>query len=457
MTPLLRRLAVLGVVAVGAVLACTEDLTAPGRCDRYCPPEKLVVHDTILDTAITRDSAYGRPIGYVNIPAAPVMLVESLPGPGGRISRAIFRFNPAAALRKRITTSDTATGPLLQPDSVFVAMRIVRREAQASNLTIHLYRLPLTIDSTTTFSDPAVSDSFATALLRSVNIDTLLAQPKRRDSLIARDSVHFDSTTGDRLVVDSVAGQRQYVLILKLDSLAVPFDTTDSGRVALGVRVTADSFASIALSASEQINGQAPSLLWFNRFDSLGTIVDFRQPPRSTAGAGGFDGFVFSPGPAPLDSNLVVGGVPAARSLLRVRLPRAILDSTQIVRATLILVASDSIRGVPADSFELFVHPAAVDLGAKSAILFDPLLAPDTIVMHAGPADTVRVEITNILRRWQADTTLPRTLVLQQGIRVSGFPYEGATLAEARFYSSRAALRRPALQLTYMPRITFAP
>ena len=114
MTPLLRRLAVLGVVAAAAVLACTEDLTAPGRCDQYCPPEKIVVYDTILDSAITRDSAYGRPIGYVSVPEAPVMLVESLPG---RISRAIFRFNRAPFLRRaarlRRLRKDSYSAPFL--------------------------------------------------------------------------------------------------------------------------------------------------------------------------------------------------------------------------------------------------------------------------------------------------------------------------------------------------------
>ena len=455
MTLLVRWLAVLGVVAVVAVLACTEDLTAPGRCDDFCPPEKIVLHDTILDSAITRDSAYGRPIGYVDPPGAPVMLAESLPGV--RTSRAIFRFNPVALLRRVIAPPDTTTGPLLQPDSVFVALRIVRREAKATNLTIHVYRLPLTIDSTTTFSDPTVSDSFATALLRSVNIDTLLARPKIRDSVIANDTVHFDSTTGDRIVMDTVTGQVQYRLILKFDSLAVPFDTTDSGRVALGVRVTADSFASISLSASEQFNGQPPSILWFNRFDSLGTIVSFRQAPRSTGGPGAFDGFVTTPGPTALDSNLLVGGLPEARSLLRLNVPRSILDSTQIVRATLILIPSDSVRGVPSDSFELLAHAAAVDFGAKTSILADPTLSPDSTIMRVGLPDTVRIEVTNLLRRWQVDTMLPRTMVLQQGVHLSGFLQNGVTLAEARFYSSRAALQRPRLRITYIPRITFAP
>ena len=85
-------------------------------------------------------------------------------------------------------------------------------------------------------------------------------------------------------------------------------------------------------------------------------------------------------------------------------------------------------------------------------------------MMHVGRPDTVQIEVTNILRRWQVDTTLPRTMILEQqsvphspGFLFPGFLNEGSTLAEARFYSSRAALQRPRLRITYIPRITFAP
>jgi hypothetical protein len=448
-------IAVVAVIATGAALACTENLTAPGRCPQYCPPEAIAFRDTILDTSIVRDSAFGRPIGYVNPSSAPVMLAESLPGIRGRVSRAIFRFNPSS-LRRVIRNTDTTTGPLLQADSVFVRLQILRRDSRATNLTLHLYRMPLSIDSTTTFTTPAVSDSFALARIRGVNLDTLLARPTRKDSnLSAGATVHFDSATGDRLQVDSILGQPRLVLTLKFDSLAVPFDSTDSGKVALGVRVTADSFASATFGTSEV--GQGPTLFWFNRFDSLGTKVSVRGPARTTAGSDAFDGMVFSPAPTPLDSNLTVGGLPAARSLLRVQLPRSLLDSTQIVRATLILVPADTVRGVPSDSFELLVHAAAVDFGQKSPLVLDISLAPDSLPVRVGTSDTLRVDVTNILRRWQTDTTLPHTLVLQQGIHMLGLLYEGASLTELHLYSSRAAQRRPALRITYVPQIQFAP
>jgi hypothetical protein len=450
-TPHLRRVAVLGLVAAIAVWACTDDLTSPGRCDDFCPNEKITVRDTVLDTAITRDSAYGRPVGYINPHNAPVMIVESLPGV--RTSRAIFRFNPAQALTKLITSTDTA--PLLQPDSVFLIIRVLRHEPRATNLTLHIYRMPLAMDSTTTFTDPAISDSFAAAPLRSVNLDTLLAFPARYDSLLA-DTVHLDTISGDRVAADSVAGQLQFVFALKFDSLAVPFDTTDSARAAFGIRVTADSFASIAVGTSDL--GQGPRLVWINRYDSLGTIVHFKQQAQGgTAGANAYDGFVFTPPTTVLDSNLTVGGMPEARSILRLKLPRAIVDSTQIVRATLLLIPSDSVRGVPSDSFELLAHGTALDVGAKSPTLLDPSLPPDSAIVRVGLTDTVRIDVTNLLRRWQIDTLMPRTLILQQGVFISGLLYNGAEFAEGRFYSSRAALHRPRLHITYIPRITFSP
>ncbi len=100
-----------------------------------------------------------------------------------------------------------------------------------------------------------------------------------------------------------------------------------------------------------------------------------------------------------------------------------------------------------------------MDFGAKSSNLADPTLPPDSAIMRVGLPDTVQIEVTKILRRWQVDTTLPRTMILEQQSvpHLAGFFNEGATLAEARFYSSRAALQRPRLRITYIPRITFAP
>src|SRR3989449_10232623 len=102
--------------------------------------------------------------------------------------------------------------------------------------------------------------------------------------------------------------------------------------------------------------------------------------------------FVFTPPTAPLDSTLAVGGVPSARSLLRVAFPKFIRDSSQIIRGTLFLVPAVAARGAPADSFVMEVRTVLADFGRKSPI--DARL-DDSIVIHPGRTDTIiKIEVT---------------------------------------------------------------
>jgi len=425
----------LGVLGTWVALACTEDLTAPGKCPNFCPTTKIQQTDTIIAGMIGRDSSYGRPIGYVSPQGAGVLLADSLPTLD---SRPIIRFGPVAT-RALIASTDTTTGPLMGPDSVRVQLQIVRRDTSAHNLRLSFYRLPLTIDSTTGFA--ALSDSFNVTPVRRINVDRLLALPGQ-----------IDSATGDRVTIDSTfAPLQRFVLVFRFDSLQIPWVPTDSGKVALGIRVTADKPTSTALASLE--SGAGAGLTWYNRFDSAGTIIDKHQ-----SAAAAFDAFVFDQVPPALDSNLTVGGVPSARSLLRVDLPRAIRDSTQIVRATLILVPAVAAQGVPGDSFFVAVHQVAADFGAKSPVATSTTLHPDSATVFVGKLDTVTVEVTNFLRAWQTDTTIPHTLLLRQVIDIPNAVsrlQEGATFSEIRFYSSRALAYRPALHLTYLPRYPF--
>ena len=60
-----------------------------------------------------------------------------------------------------------------------------------------------------------------------------------------------------------------------------------------------------------------------------------------------------------------------------------------------------------------------------------------------GSADTIRVDITHIVRPWQSDSTLPQSLLL------AVLP-EAATLGEVRVLSSESNAA-PSLHLTYVP------
>ncbi len=396
------------------VAACVEEITAPGRCPDFCPSGQIVVVDTLLGANIARDSAFR---GYVTALQSAVMLAADLPGFVD--SRPIFRFAGFGAFYS-ISTKDTSRGPILGSDSARLALTILRRDTAAHNLTLRLFRLPITIDSTTTFA--GVTGPFTDSLVRTVNVDTLLAK-----------AGHKDSVTGDTVGVDTT--NHILTVSMKLDTAAARYIVNDSGNVAYGIRVSADSRASIALSRSV-------SLQWHLRVDSLSVTV----ARASSVNPQAFSNFVFNPPASPIDSTLAVGGVPSARSVLRVTLPRAIRDSSQLIRATLILVSAAPVGGAPADSFLLEARPVLADFGAKSPL--DARVA-DTAVIHPGvPRDTVTVEVTTMLQLWAADTTIATTILLRSRT-------EAQSLAEARFYPSRAGAVRPALRVTYVRRFPF--
>jgi len=406
-----RRLALVGAVVL--VAACVERLTAPGHCPDYCPSGQITVVDTLLTTSINRDSSYR---GYVLAYQAALMLAAHLPGATDTLdSRPIFRFNGFGG---RFVLSAADTGDIVGADSARLQLVITRRDTATHNLRLQLYRLPITIDTATTFGSAPFTDS-----LRTVYIDTLLALPGRKDPI-----------TGDSVVVDTV--NHRLVLSLKLGPAAARYDTTDSGTVAYGIRIAADTLASIALGKGVV----GPVLQWYLQVDSALTSVARTPGVRGAA----FASFVFAPPLAPLDSTLAVGGVPSARSLLRVAVPKVIRDSSQIIRATLFLVPAVPARGAPADSFVIEARTVLADFGAKSPI--DPRLG-DTTVIHPESKDTVRIEVTNLLQLWAADSTHPTVLVLRAQA-------EAQFLGEVRFYPSLAA-KRPALQVTFVRRFPF--
>ena len=406
-----RRLLLIGAALVAA--ACVEQIAAPGNCPDFCPSSKIDVVDTLLAANISRDSAYR---GYVTALQSAVMLAAQLPGFVD--SRPIFRI-AGLGPRYSISTTDTTKGDILGADSARLQLLVERRDTASHNLTLRLFRLPITIDSTTTFA--SVSGPFSDSLVRTVNLDTLLSR-----------AGHKDTVTGDSIVVDTVG--HTLTISLKLTPPAARYLATDSGTVAYGLRVSADSRASIALS-------RGVVLQWWLRVDSLG--VQVARKPAAQAQA--FSNFVFDPPAPPIDSTLAVGGVPTARSLMRVTLPRSIRDSSQVIRATLILRAAAPVGGAPADSFVMEARGVLADFGAKSPL--DARIA-DTAVIHPGTPDTVAVEVTNMLQLWAADTTAPTAILLRSRI-------EAQSLAEIRFYPSLAAAFRPVLRVTYVRHFPF--
>lgn len=418
----------LGMAAL--LTACTEDATAPGKCPGFCPGGQLGVVDTVL-YVISRDSSF---VGYVQADSATQMLAVDAFGVD---SRPIFKLGPVSN-RQAVSSSDTTTSVALSVDSALLTLNIDRRDTLATNLRVSLYRLPLTIDSSTTLAD--LTGPFTDSLLRTVNVDSVLALPGG-----------VDSTAGDSVVATDTAriGLR---LVIKLDSAQAAYAAADSGRSAFGIRITADSLASVAFRSLA--GGAGPVLTWWATFDSAGTKVHrlIGSPVNE------FNSFVHNVPPPALDSNLLVGGVPSARTLLRFALPRSIRDSTQVVRATLIMVPVTAPVGVPSDSVVLVFARVSADLGAKSpcipiaTVCYPPGVGDSSVVVahpvKMGAPDTIATDLTLIVRSWQGDTLSPQALMVRQ------FP-EGGNLVSVHLYSSRTTAFRPALHVTYVPRYSF--
>lgn len=420
------------------MMACTEDATAPGKCPTFCPGGQLKVVDTILN-AISRDSSY---VGYVQPDSAQEMLAANALGLD---SRPIFLLGPVGTrvLLKPDSTGDTTTVPYLSVDSATLVLQIDRRDTLASNLTISLYRLPKNIGPSTTLAD--LAGPFTDSLVRSVNVDSVLHL-----------AGGIDSTTGDSVaVVDSATGALK--VKISLDSVQANFLSSDSGSRAYGLRISADSLAIVSFASVRGSGG--PTFRWWGTFDSLGTKVGRVLGISSSL----FNSFVSNVGTPALDSNLVVGGVPSARSLLRFSIPRGIRDSAQVIRATLYLVPVTAPAGLPGDSIIFALTRVSTDLGAKSPCIPDPFDPVSTSCVppgpgdsafvveasaHVGRADTIATDITLIVRGWAADTVAPQALMLR------GTP-EGGNLVPLRLFSSRTTAFRPSLHITYVPRFSF--
>jgi hypothetical protein len=427
----MRRLA-LGLLVAAAGAGCTDQLVAPGDCPEFCPNGQLVLVDTIFTTIIQRDSAYR---GYVQPYQSNGATAADVPGVQ---SRPFFKLDPMI-LRVKNPGTDTSTVPIFV-DSARLRIAITRRDTTAPNLRLQLFALPLTADSTSTFAE--LDPYFGGPIVDSVNLSDLLTRPLIGDTATVRawgDSIRTDSA-GHVLIISRT--DSTYFLYFSLDTLQAPFSVADTGQLAYGVKVVADTAVSIALGTNESVSN-GPVMEWFYHF----TYTDSTTAKQdSTLRAPSIDSYVFDPPSPALDSNLAVGGAPSTRSLIRVELPEALKDSIDVVRATLILVPTGPVQGVASDSFHIMALQVLADLGAKSPLSLD---AGPEVVVHVGTTDTLRLEITDMVRSWTVLDTLATTAF------VLGQRPEAQSFTEIRFFSSLTPAFRPALHVTYIKRFPF--
>jgi hypothetical protein len=398
-----RHLVLAGALGVVGP-SCTEQLTGPGSCPDYCPVTAPLFADTLIfPVTVGLDSSYR---GYVRAEETTrLQIVEQ----GATVSsRALFEFAPLPDSVR--LGGDTTLRPVIRIDSARLQFALVTRDISTNDLALGVYQLPPGLDSTTTYDD--VAPSFELGRL----VTTMIV-----DSIIPP-----DSTTGER----PASGTLEIIV----PGSAFTIAPEDSGIVALGIDAAASSGVPFAvLGAAEALTPAITS--YFVAVDSAGD-------PTSTAVAPAlqFDTFVFTPAfGAPV--GLEVGGVPSARSILRFDFPEGVVDTSRVSRATLLLVPLEPVAGVPGESMTVVANAVAADFGAKSPLVPDSAFRA-TVSVAAGDVDTIRIDLTTVLRAWGGTPDLPRAVMLR------ATPEAGA-LTTVRFGTTVSLSFQPAMRVAF--------
>jgi len=390
------------VILAAAITGCQERLTAPAECPELCPGGQSRVFDTVINPLANSDTSY---LGYVARSAAGALLVSN--GLPASEDRAVYRFN---ARPDSIEVRDTLRAYTV--DSALLALNLVARDTLVNGLKLYLYRIDSAVD---------IDDTFT-------SIDQQLVPTAIIDSIEVPDSVN--------------SGLVQTVLRgTDIDKVALP--TGSGGVLAIGVAMAAAQPSGVRIGASAA--GTGATFVSYVTLDVPDTGSVRRQ---SVTRAPAFNAFVTESPLVPEDAFLTVGGEPSSRALLRFDLPEDIEDSATIVRATLELVPRSPMLGLPADPALLQAKALLADLGAKSPVTTDErFISADTL--SVGSADTVRLDMTPIVRLWQAASERPEAVFL------SLLP-EGASFTRPVFGSTRSGtVGAPRLRITYLKPFPF--
>jgi hypothetical protein len=403
----MRRLA-FALLAAAVLAGCQEKLTAPGDCPALCPGGELDLRDTIVNPEPGGDDTYPDVGGYIERGIGEALLVSN--GLPAADARGIIRF---------VSRPDTVpVGEDFEPyviDSVALSVGIAARDTLATGLQLLLYRIPVALaDSTTSFAE----------------IESLLLPENLIRAVEVPDTLH----TGVLRTVFSGA---------ELARVAIP--AADTGVLAMALALSAPQATGVRVGS---IAGGAlvPRFVTYVSVDA----EDEDEAEQTISRAASFTSWVAASEPAIDPARLTIGGAPSKRALIRFPFPDGLRDTAQIVRATLELTPVETIIGLSSDPAVLQVRAILADFGAKS-----PPISVSSVPAGIGvlevPIDTVlSVDVTSIVRAWQAADSIPTAMLLDVQPEAATF-----TRLVLESTASGGAAAQPRLRITYARPIDF--
>ena len=404
-------------IAVG-VAGCTERIEGGGACPTLCPTQSNEFLDTTIDAVVLDTTISGFPtLGFSN-----TLLIANRKDTVE--TSGVIRFDQLPSIF--VPDSTTTSGTITAIDSVF--LRVVIDSTGGRGLT----QVNLEAYDVDSVDQPNPTPALVRSLFRP---DRLIGTRALTPSAV-RDTIRIPISKA--VVLSKILAQTRLRIGLRLSGAV-------SGQIRIvsfksGVAVPLLQFDP-STDATYNPVGVAPvTLISGAAADELLANTVYAVPMKATAEADA--------------QTLTVGGFPSHRSYLRFNLPSAIIDSSTVVRAELLLTQrkspgvdrTDSISVVPlistATSLVTDVR-RAMDLAAEG--VFGGL---DSLRLVPGDSIGKKLNVLTLVRSWAVlPSNIPRALVLRSS-------KEGGEPAEARFYSTEGpAAFRPKLRITYLPRV----
>ena len=415
------------LLALGTIIAgCSEDLDSGKACGTLCPLANEQLRDTVLDPVALDTTLAGFPV--LGTPRPLLLAVD--PAPDSLDVRAVVRFDSLPSRYAPPSGGDSVA--ITAVDSTFLTLRLDTTGTQLpAAATLEAYDV-----------DTPTGEDTATATLAP------LFRPDRRLGTLALDS---GATLGDSIRVP-------------ISDSAFATKATAGDRLRIGLRLVSTGRARVRVLSARTgtaLSSFAPTLSFDAADDTVYRAV--RVSPSSSAPTGdaltaaaATDAVLVVQSPrSAVGSDLLVGGVPGRRTLLRFNLPIQLTDSTDVVRAVLELTQRP-VRYLPgADSVVVrsegvLATTTVTDLVQVAALAAPVGLGADTVTLSPADSGLRSFSLVTLIRAYRA---LPATTTRAVTLRSLS---EGAQTGEIRFFSSEApAAVRPRLRLTYIPRTSF--
>ena len=396
------------------VSSCSENLDSSGACPILCPTvggdvQNITIDAVVIDTTVQSLSGLGTEQGLL------------LANRGDTLdTRVIVRFDTLPD--KFVPTGDTSQA-ITSVDSAYIQFTLDTLSIKGGD--------PVTIEAYDV--DTTANDTSTAAVLALFRPDRFISSQTYTRAQLTDTLKYFFSNS---------------FLLAKIQNKA---------RVRIGLRATGPSSSQMRFFSNEAL---LPPAMFFRATSDTTTkplAVNLRSltPVGEAILANNLSDYtiIAKAPPAASPTTLSVGGLPARRVYFRFDIPSNIIDSSTVIRATLLLnqIANPALD--PTDTVRMLpqvVLAGKVVTDPEKAAQIIAGISADTLSLRPGDSGQTNVELARAFALWhtQQPDTLPRAIVLKAVT-------EGIIPLELRFSSSEdpVVALRPRLRISYTSRV----